>query len=201
MDLHGDKLTPEAIEDMAKQIKNNHKLRITPYNHDQTQPMGYITDVRIDTKGTWKGLWVKMGVFKTRPDLWAKILFGEIKGFSYGVKIIEMEYNKMPDTNCMFTIEVNNKEWHQIHELLIKLDAHVEPDVKKAWDTPTIISVTLSVVTLPATIYALYDLWKRLGGKTKGQWMKIKTTKRKFDFNENTVEEITNEIELESKNK
>jgi HK97 family phage prohead protease len=201
VDLHGDKLTPEAIENMAEQINNNPKLRIAPYNHDITQPMGYITDFRVDTKGSWKGLHIKVGVYKSRPDLWKKVLSGDIKGFSYGARIREMEYKKMPDTNCSFTIEIINEEWHQICDILSKLGAKVEPDVRKAWDTPIIITVTLSILTLPASIYGLYDLWKRLGGKSKGQWMKIKTIKRKFDFNTNTVEEITNEIELDSKNK
>lgn len=201
IDSCGDKLSPEAIEKMAEQIKSSTKLRIAPYNHDMNQPMGYITDVRVDTKGSWKGLHVTIGIYKSRPDLWEKVKSGEIKGLSYKAKILEMEYKKMQDNQCSFTIEVDSKEWHKIYDMLLKMGAKAEPVVAKAIDTLTIITVSISILTLPGAIYGIYDLWKRLGGKNKGQWMTLKTIERHYNFNDNTVEEVIKEIELDSKGK
>lgn len=201
IDSHGDQLSPEAIEKMAEQIKSNPVLRIAPYNHDMNQPMGYITDVRVDTKGSWKGLHVTMGVYKSRPDLWEKVKSGEIKGFSYKAKILEMEYKKMKDIKCSFDIEVNNQDWNQIYDMLTTMGAKVEPVVSKAIDVPTVITVSVSILALPGAIYGIYNLWNMLRGKNKGQWIKIKTKTRYYNFNDNTVEEVIKEIELDSKGK
>jgi len=199
IDSHGDQLSPEAIENMAEQIKNNPKLRIAPYNHDMNQPMGYITDVRVDTKGSWKGLHLTMGVYKSRPDLWEKVKSGEIKGLSYKAKIIEMEYQKMNDIQCSFDIEVTSQEWNQIYEMLMKMGAKVEPVVSKAIDVPTVITVSLSVLTLPGAIYGIYNLWNKIRSNNKGQWIRITTTKRHYNFDNNTVDEIVKQIELDVK--
>ena len=201
IDSHGDQLSPEGIEKMAEQIKSNPALRIAPYNHDMNQPMGYITDVRVDTKGSWKGLHVIMGVYKSRPDLWEKVKSGEIKGFSYKAKILEMEYKKMKDIKCSFDIEVNNQDWNQIYDMLTTMGAKVEPVVSKAIDVPTVITVSVSILALPGAIYGIYNLWNTLRGKNKGQWIKIKTKTRYYNFNDNTVEEVIKEIELDSKGK
>lgn len=199
IDSHGDQLSPEAIEKMAEQIKSNPKLRIAPYNHDMNQPMGYITDVRVDTKGSWKGLHVTIGVYKSRPDLWEKVKSGEIKGLSYKAKILEMEYQKMNDIQCLFDIEVNSQEWNQIYDMLLKMGAKVEPVVSKAIDIPAVITVSISILTLPGAIYGIYNLWNKIRGKNKGQWIRITTKKRHYNFDDNTVDEIVKQIEFDVK--
>ena len=79
------------------------------------------------------------------------------------------------------------------------MSAKAEPVVAKEIDIPTLITVSTSILALPGTIYGIYDLWKRLGGKKKGHWMKVKTIERHYNFNDNTVDEIVKQIELDMK--
>lgn len=201
VDSQGDRLTPEAIEQFAEQLRINPDKRTLFYNHDMTQPMGYLIEFHVETKGSWKGIFAKAGIYKSRPDLWDKMKSGEIKGFSYSAKILDMEYNKMQNNECYFSIEIKSDDWHDIRDMLSQMGAHVEPIVKKAADFPTILNVVTSILALPGIIYGLYTMWGKLSGrdKTKGTWMRIVTTQRKFSFEGSTVEEIVKEIEISSK--
>ncbi len=197
VDSQGDRLTPEAIESFANQLRDNPEKRIMFFNHDTTQPIGYITEFHVDTKGQWKGIFAKAGIYKTRPDVWDKIESGELRGFSYGARILKMEYSKMPNHKVSFSVEVKISDWHNIRDMLSQMGAQVDPVVKKGADFPTILYVTTSILALPGTIYGLYSIWQKLSGrdKTKGIQMRIRTVRRKFNFEDNTVEEIITEIE------
>jgi hypothetical protein len=199
IDKHGDRLSPEAIENIAQQMLANPSLRTVNYNHDRNQPMGYITDFHIENKGELKVLRVKVGIYKTRPDLWEKIQSGEISGFSYGAKIVKMESEKMPDIKCSFTVELDDGDWHRLDDMLTSMGVKPEINVKKSIDVPTTIMLTISILSLPGVIYGIYDLWKKFYKNKKGLWIKIKTTKRRYNFKDNTIDEIIEEIELESK--
>ena len=48
IDLQNDRLTPEAVEDCAKQLKRKPSLRTLYLNHDTTQPIAYIVDFHVD---------------------------------------------------------------------------------------------------------------------------------------------------------
>jgi len=200
IDSQGDCLTPEVIEKFAEVLRNDEEKRVTYYQHDTKQPMGYITDFCVDTKGSWKGLRVTVGIYKSRPDLWEKVKSGELKGFSYGGEIVDMEYKKMPNSPCSFSIEVEGGDWHHIRDMLNEMGANTKTVVRKAADYPTIIAVTTGLLALPGTIYGLYEMWKRLSGKGKSERyrIKIKTTHCQYDLEDNKADEVIRELEIES---
>jgi hypothetical protein len=200
IDSHGDRLSPEALEDMAKQIGNDPKLRITHYNHDMTQPMGYITEFSVETRGQWKGIKAVVGIYKTRSDLWQKIQSGEIRGFSYGAEVSEWEDRGIMKKECTFSVEVEPTVWHETSNMLSQMGATITPDVRKAIDVPVVIGVSTSLLALPGTIYGLHVLWQKFRKRNQGnkEYIKIKTTKRIYNFEDNTIEEITQEIETNS---
>jgi HK97 family phage prohead protease len=197
VDSQGDQLTPEAIEKFADDLRRNPEKRTIYFQHDTTQPMGYITDFYVDTKGAWKGLRIKVGIYKSRPDVWEMIESGKLTGFSYGAKILKMEeHMRANDNECSFSIEVKDHDWQIIKDILVKMGAKVDVIVQKAADFPTILSVTASTLTIAGLIFQLYTLHKRSKHqKTSGHSIVISTKTKKFNFEDNTVEEITTTIE------
>lgn len=202
VDSQGDRLTPEALENFAKQIKANPALRTTYLSHDTTQPVGYIVDFSIETKGDWKGLRAKVGVYKTSPDAWEMIESGKLKGFSFGGKV-KMAKKTVTNKKCNFSLEAKVEDYHQISDLLSQSGADVETIVQKAADFPTLFNVATSALALPGTIYGLYTLCKKIkaSAKSGSYWVKIKTTQKTLNFDENTIEEIIHEVEVSSKHK
>jgi len=201
IDSQGDRLTPRAIEKFAEELRENPQKRVVFLSHDTTQPMGYVTEFHVETRRSWKGIFARVGIYRSRSDVWDKIQSGELQGFSYGARVLDMEYSEMPNDGCSFSVEVKISDWHIIKDMLSQMGARVEPIVRKEADFPTILNVVTSMLALPGTVYGLYTLWRKLSGsrKTKGAWMRITTTNRKFSFEENTVEEVVKEIEISSR--
>jgi hypothetical protein len=197
VDSQGDQLTPEAIEKFADDLRRDAKKRTIYLQHDTTQPMGYITDFYVETKGAWKGLRIKVGIYKSRLDIWEMIESGKLTGFSYGAKILKMEeYMRTNDDECSFSIEIRDCDWQIIKDTLLKMGAKVDVIVQKAADFPTILGVTASTLTIAGIIFQLYILHKRSKHqKTSEHSIVISTKTRKFNFEDNTVEEISTTIE------
>jgi HK97 family phage prohead protease len=202
VDSQGDRLTPGALEHLAEQMKVNPSLRTTYLSHDTTQPIGYVVDFHTETKDDWKGLRAKVGVYKTRPDIWKMVESGKLKGFSFGAKV-KMAEKMVTSKECNFSVEAKVEDYHQIADLLSQSGAEVETIVQKAADFPTLFNVATSILALPGTIYGLYTLWQKIKASvvSANYWVKIKTTKRTLNFDENTIEEIIHEVEVSSKHK
>ncbi len=123
---------------------------------------------------------------------------GKLNGFSYGAKILKTEeHMRTNDNECSFLIEVRDKhDWQIIKDTLVEMGAKVDVIVQKAADLPTILSVTASTLTIAGLIFQLYTLHKRSKHqKTTGHSIVISTKTKKFNFEDNTVEEITTTIE------
>jgi hypothetical protein len=197
VDSQGDKLTPEVVEQFAEQLRENPAKRTLFLSHDTTQPTGYITEFHIQTKGTWKGLYAKVGIYKSRPDVWKMIESGQLTGFSYGGRILRMEeHMSINDDACSFSVEVRGIDWHIVKDTLAKMGGSIEVTVRKAADFPTIINVTASVATIAGLIFQLYTINKRSGRpKSAGHSIIISISTKKFNFEDNTVEEIATMIE------
>ncbi len=198
IDSHGDRLTPEALESFAKQLKNKPSLRTLHLNHDTSQPIGYIVDFAVENKGQEKALRAKVGIYKSRPDVWADMQSGKLSGFSFGAKLINKELSEVTENDCTFSVEVEGKEWHDFNDLLESMGARVDVYVQKAVDIPTIITVTCALLSLPGTIYGIFTLAKR---KSSTPTIKISKTQRILTFKDHTVEEIVEEIEASAKSK
>ncbi len=194
LDSQGDKLTPQALESFTEWLKKNPAKRTLHLNHDMTQPIGYVTDFYIETKGDWQGLRARVGIYKTRPDAWEMCQSGKLTGFSYGAKFIYEELGKMSKEECSFTVEIKGLDYHEFMDMLAQMGARVEVYVQKAADFPTILTVACSLLGLPGTIYGIYTMVKKKSAGTSS--IKIKTSRRELNFNDHTVEEITKEIEM-----
>jgi len=100
IDAHGDRLTPEAVESFADQLRKDPKKRTLCLQHDAKQPIGYITEFHVETKGEWKGLRAKVGIYATRPDVWEMMQSGALSGFVYGAKLVDKEAGVMSKEEC-----------------------------------------------------------------------------------------------------
>lgn len=196
IDAHGDRLTPEAVEDFADQLRKNPKKRTLYLKHDTEQPIGYVTEFHVETKGEWKGLRAKVGIYATRPDAWEMMQSGALSGFSYGAKLVEKEVGMMPSRDCSFSIEIEGQYWHDFRDMLVQMGAGVEVHTQKAIDFPTILTVSCSLLGLAGTMYSVYTLAKK---KHSEPTIRIARTQRRLTFKGHTVDEIVEVIELACK--
>jgi len=82
LDLQGDIITEEAFKKSEKDLLENSTVL---WNHDVDQVIGKVTE----TEARKEGLWVKVLISKTVPDIWQKIKEGVINKFSIRGKIID----------------------------------------------------------------------------------------------------------------
>lgn len=199
IDSQGDQLTPQVIEKFADDLTKNPQKRTLYFNHDMTQPMGYVTEFHVETKGEWKGLFAKVGIFKSRLDLWAKIQSGELTGFSFGARVLGME-RKMSHNNveCNFTVDLTNIDWDTLKDTLTKMGAKVDVTVRKAVDAPTSLAITANVATIAGLIFQIYTYYKLSRKQNDKGKITISTSKRKFNFDESTLDEIVSSVEVDS---
>lgn len=196
VDSHGDQLTAQAVESFADQLSKDPMKRTLYLCHDTKQPIGYVTEFHVETKGEWKGLRATVGIYKTRPDVWGMMQSGELTGFSFGAKLGEKEVSIMSQEECSFSIEVEGQYWHQFSDMLVQMGSRVEVYTQKGVDFPTILTVSCSLLSLAGTIYGVYALAKR---KHSEPTIRIARTQRRLTFKDHTVEEIVEEIEVASK--
>ena len=89
LDLQGDIIVTEAIENMAKQIKLCPLKRVIYLEHDITKPVGRILKYKVHRKGSWSGLWAKVAIFQ--EEIYRKIENGELTGFSIAGRVLKYE--------------------------------------------------------------------------------------------------------------
>ena len=157
VDSHGDKLSPENIENIKKQIDQKPMLRIMKLKHNIKDSCGEMVEYRIDTKGKWKGLWAKIGVYKNRKDVWEMIEKGELTGFSIGGRLGKFD-SSFSKKNKIF-IKITPQYWQEIKEIIDKEEIKNVVYLKKALDEPAIFSVIITV-GLPIIIDKIYNYWK-----------------------------------------
>lgn len=195
-DSHHDRLTPEAVESFADQLRKDPMKKTLCLHHDTEQPIGYITELHVETKGEWKGLRARAGIYATRPDVWEMMQSGELTGFSFGAELVEKELSIAAKEECSFSIEIEGQYWHQFEDMLVQMGARVDVHVQKAVDYPTILTVSCSLLSLAGTIYSIHALARR---KHSESTIRIAKTHRRLSCRDYTVEQIVEEIEVASK--
>jgi len=198
VDSHGDKFTSEPIDSIKQQIEQNPSLRIIYLqHHKKSPPCGEILKLQIDTKGEWKGLWAKAGIYKDRKDVWEMIENRELTGFSIGGRVLEFERmeacHKEGKLMFKFDLEIDPQSWGEIKELLDRENGvKSEVYIRKAVDIPTIITVVASGLFI---IDKLYEYWKNR--KRQGQNPNIAVVIRdtKIYFEQSSPEEIKKYLE------
>jgi len=81
-DLQDDIIMPEAIEQSAKDLLENSTVL---HNHNPDEAIGKVEDSR----PTPEGLWLKIFISQTVPDIWQKIKEGVLNKFSVRGQILE----------------------------------------------------------------------------------------------------------------
>jgi HK97 family phage prohead protease len=81
-DLENDIITIEAMKDALKNLDDNKTIL---YMHDTSYPIGSIVDKKVDKEG----LWVKVLISKTVPEIWQKIKEGVLNKFSIRARVLE----------------------------------------------------------------------------------------------------------------
>lgn len=81
-DFQDDVISQKAIDESAKDLLMNSTVL---YNHDMKTPIGKV----LDSKAQKGGLWVKVFISKTAPEIWLQIKEGVINKFSIRGKIEE----------------------------------------------------------------------------------------------------------------
>lgn len=192
IDSHGDKFLPEDIDSFKNQIDQNQRLRIMYVKHNIEGPSGEMVEYRVDTKGKWKGLWAKIGIYKNRKDVWEMHKSGKLTGFSVGVKLVEK--NSSFTEKDKFFIKINPQYWHEIKEILDKENIKTEVYLKKALDESAIFS--LIITTGYFVIDKLYDYWKTKREKDKNVNISITIQEKNYNFINSSPSEIKKHLRL-----
>ena len=186
IDSHGDKLSPENIENIKKQIDQKPMLRIMRLKHNIKDSCGEMVEYRVDTKGKWKGLWAKVGIYKNRRDVWEMHKSGELTGFSISVKLVEDDSDFMEKDK--FFIKINPEYWHEIKEILDKKNIKNEVYLKKAADGGETFSIIIPVGLFIINI--LYDYWKTKRENDKNININITIQNKNYNFINSSPDEI-----------
>lgn len=116
LDLVGDIITEEAFKKSEEDLLNNSTVL---FNHDPEQSIGKVEDA----KATSEGLWIKVLISKTVPDIWQKIKEGVINKFSIRGKVIDAVKRFMKDIKKVVNV-IN--ELYLIEASLVALPANPE---------------------------------------------------------------------------
>jgi len=154
VDSHGDRITPEAIISIKERIIKKPGLRIIYLQHDTSQPCGKILKLRIDTKGKWKGLWAKTGIFKGREDVLKMCENKELTGFSIAGRILEYKPKiiRKKELKYRFQLEIDPQYWGEIKDILNKENIQREVYLRKALNLPAIISIVTNGLSIIDTL-------------------------------------------------
>jgi len=116
LDLVGDMITEDAFKKSEKDLLNNSTVL---YNHDPEQSIGKVEDV----KASKEGLWVKVLISQTVPDIWQKVKEGVLNKFSIRGRVVNAVKRFMKELNKIVNI-IN--ELYLIEASLVTLPANPE---------------------------------------------------------------------------
>jgi hypothetical protein len=207
-DAHGDQIPPRLIDEMAKRVQTDVGLQEMTLNHDPSQKIGRILEIRVDKKPGWVGLWAKAGIFKDRPDAWELLESGNLKGFSVtvGVKDYSGKVSLAhPSGECQFRVAVPGAVWHDVDDLLRGAGADTYPVVRKAFSAETVIAVSGAVASVPSLVFSLLG-WlqsrnKAAGGGTEDVHINIVVEERRIQLSPDTADEIIQRVRVSVRKK
>lgn len=83
-DLQDEVVSQDAIDSSAKDLEGNSTVLL---NHDQKEPIGRV----LESEARKGGLWIKVLISKTVPEIWTKIKEGVLNKFSIRGKVKDAE--------------------------------------------------------------------------------------------------------------
>jgi len=201
LDAHGDRFSPEFIDNFKKKIDQDPMLRIIKLQHNVKDSSGEMIEYRVDTKGKWKGLWAKVGVYKNRKDVWEMIEKGELTGFSVSLKSSGFNFTKK---NKIF-IKIDPQYWREITGIFDKINIKTDVYLKKALGEQAIISIIIPVGLF--IIDKIYNYWKTKREDDKNINININIQNNNYNFITSSPDEIKKRLrslqenETKAKNK
>ena len=123
VDRHGD-IVPAAV--WEKGIENYLKNPVILAYHNHSEPVGRMTDHRVDEKG----LYVKARVSAAAEDVFNLVKDGVLTAFSIGFRIVDAEYN-----SALELFVVKELELHEISIVSVPANQNTLFSLSKAFDT------------------------------------------------------------------
>lgn len=123
VDRHGD-VVPASVWEAG--IKNYLKNPVILAYHDHEEPVGRMTDHRVDEKG----LYVKARISAAAEDVFNLVKDGVLTAFSIGFRIVDAEYN-----SALELFVVKELELHEISVVSVPANQNTLFSLSKAFDT------------------------------------------------------------------
>lgn len=123
VDRHGD-VVPASVWEAG--IKNYLKNPVILAYHDHEEPVGRMTDHRVDEKG----LFVKARISAAAEDVFNLVKDGVLTAFSIGFRIVDAEYN-----SALELFVVKELELHEISVVSVPANQNTLFSLSKAFDT------------------------------------------------------------------
>jgi HK97 family phage prohead protease/HK97 family phage major capsid protein len=123
VDRHGD-VVPASVWEAG--IKNYLKNPVILAYHDHDEPVGRMTDHRVDEKG----LYVKARISAAAEDVFNLVKDGVLTAFSIGFRIVDAEYN-----SALELFVVKELELHEISVVSVPANQNTLFSLSKAFDT------------------------------------------------------------------
>lgn len=123
VDRHGD-IVPASVWEAG--IKNYLKNPVILAYHDHSEPVGRMTDHRVDEKG----LFVTARISAAAEDVFNLVKDGVLTAFSIGFRIVDAEYN-----SALELFVVKELELHEISVVSVPANQNTLFSLSKAFDT------------------------------------------------------------------
>jgi len=199
VDSHGDRFSPEDIDNFKKQIDQKPMLRIMKLKHNIKDSCSEIVSYRVDTRGNWKGLWARIGIYENRKDVWEMYKRGELTGFSIGVRHGKFD-SSFSKKNKIF-IKIDPQYWREITGIFDKINIKTDVYLKKALGEQAIISIIIPVGLF--IIDKIYNYWKTKRENDKKININITIQNKNYNFINSSPDEIKKHLrslqEIETK--
>lgn len=158
VDRHGDVIPASVWE---KGLENYLKNPVILAFHDHTQPVGRMTDHKIDTKG----LWIKAKISKAAEKVHQLVKDEVLTAFSVGFRIKDAEYNSAAEVFLVKELEL-----HEISVVSVPANQNTLFNLSKSFATESEYREFLMQFAPPSESAKGLELAKQADSKTTEEW-------------------------------
>lgn len=158
VDRHGDVIPASVWE---KGLENYLKNPVILAFHDHTQPVGRMTEHKIDTKG----LWIKAKISKAAEKVHQLVKDEVLTAFSVGFRIKDAEYNSAAEVFLVKELEL-----HEISVVSVPANQNTLFNLSKSFATESEYREFLMQFAPPSESAKGLELAKQADSKTTEEW-------------------------------
>ena len=158
VDRHGDVIPASVWE---KGLENYLKNPVILAFHDHTQPVGRMTEHKIDTKG----LWIKAKISKAAEKVHQLVKDEVLTAFSVGFRIKDAEYNSSAEVFLVKELEL-----HEISVVSVPANQNTLFNLSKSFATESEYREFLMQFAPPSESAKGLELAKQADSKTTEEW-------------------------------